>query len=259
MFKKIALCLAICAVLLVGALTPAQADPIPVDLRLALLVDVSGSIDSGEFNLQKQGYIDAFTNSAVINAITSQPIGSIAVSLVYWSGIGQQNTAVDWTLVSDATSAQAFATAIDNSSRPYSGLTSISGALDYATNLFATDSTFVSSRDVIDISGDGINNDPSDISAVQQASADAVAAGIIINGLPIGSQTVTDYYQDYVIGGSGAFVIASSTFADFGDAIQDKLVTEISGVPEPGTMLLAASAMGIMGVIRRRRRKEEDE
>src|SRR5437764_3829401 len=92
--------------------TPSATKTIPVDLELVLAVDVSRSIDTDEFDLQRQGYARAITNQSVLNAIQTGAIGAIAVSYVEWSGADQQKTVVDWTLVRDAQSAQDFAAQI---------------------------------------------------------------------------------------------------------------------------------------------------
>src|SRR5260221_11200258 len=81
---------------------------VPVDLELVLAVDVSRSIDSDEFELQRQGYARAIVNRAVISAIQSGSIGAIAVTYVEWSGADQQKTVVDWTLIRDRASPDGF-------------------------------------------------------------------------------------------------------------------------------------------------------
>jgi hypothetical protein len=234
---------------------PAMADQINVDTRLALFIDVSGSIDNSEFLLQRQGYIDAFNSSEIVSAIQSGEHGAIAVSVVYWSHSYQQSVAVDWMLVDDAASAANLSTALSNSTRPFASYTSISGAIDKAVDLFAADTTFNSTRDVLDISGDGYNNrNPQGIS-LASARADALAAGIVINGIVIGSEDLLEYYQDNVIGGEGSFALRADGFQDFGEAISTKLVREISvaATPEPGTIALTISALGVIGYIKRRR------
>jgi hypothetical protein len=97
-------------------------------------------------------------------------------------------------------------------------------------------------RRVIDISGDGPNNDGAPVTGARDA---AVEKGIIINGLPImvkePSLSTTDienldlYYQDCVIGGPGAFIIAINDREKFQEAIRTKLVLEVAGLtPERG-------------------------
>ncbi|MCF8043003.1 MAG: DUF1194 domain-containing protein [Desulfarculaceae bacterium] len=249
-------------IMAVLVLTPftSKADTIPVDVQLSLLVDVSGSVSSKEFKLQMQGYADAFRDSDIISAIQNNSIGAIAVNMVFWSGKYEQSTAAQWSYIDGTASSYAFATALSEVKRPYSGMTSISGALEYATKLFALDDTYLATKNVIDISGDGTNNQDPRGTNLSKARADALAAGIIINGLPIGSQSLADYYEKSVIGGEDSFIVRASSFENFGEALQKKLAKEIhvpsEGAPEPGTMLLMISAIGALGAARMRRRRK---
>ena len=189
---------------------PAQS-PQSVDLALVLAVDASGSVDQVRFELQKQGYVAAFRHPRVIGAIQSGPAGAIAVIMMQWTGPALQVTAVPWTKISDATSANAFADAIARAPRAlFSGGTSISGAIDTSMALLF-DNPYRAARRVIDISGDGANNRGR---SVNQARDEAIARGVGINGLPILAlePNLDSYYKDNVIGGPGAFMIAAKDF-----------------------------------------------
>lgn len=198
-----------------------------VDLALVLAVDVSGSVNTERFELQRNGYAAAFASQAVIDAIAGGENRAIAVTLVEWSGNNHPRQMVGWTLVNDAESAQAFGSAIAETPRAFSDWTSISGAIDFSVALLG-DSTFTPARRVIDISGDGINNNGR---AILEARDEALAAGIIINGLPILTEypTLDTYYRDNVIGGPGSFMVVVDNFSAFGAAILGKLVREIAG------------------------------
>ena len=201
----------------------------PVDLALVLAVDASGSVNQVRFELQKQGYLAAFRHPRVIGAIQSGPTQGIAVVMMQWTGPALQVVAVPWTRITDAASANAFADAIANAPRAlFGGGTSISGAIDTGMALLF-DSPFRATRRVIDVSGDGSNNRGR---SVTQARDEAVRAGVGINGLPILAlePDLDRYYQDNVIGGPGAFVIAAKDFETFGEAILKKLIAEIAGV-----------------------------
>lgn len=236
----------------------AQTSPIDVDLELFLLVDVSGSVDNNEFNLQRTGYVNAFNNSAVISALTGGPLGRAAVSFAYWSGATQQSQILGgtngWFLIENAIDGANFATAIDSFARPFSGLTAIGSAINFAVPLFGTETGgvengFTSTRQVIDISGDGTNNAGV---AVTTARDNALAAGVdTINGLAITTDvpTLLTYFQNNVIGGTNAFAVQANDFASFGQAIQDKIIKESSGgqqVPEP-TGLMAFLGLAVVG------------
>lgn len=222
-----------------------------VDLELQLLVDVSGSIDNTEYNLQKQGYMNAFLDSGIVNTIMSVgTFNSIAVQYVEWSSSNQQSVLVDWMQISDAASATAFSNAIGATSRAFSNNTAIGSALAFGMTLFDNNG-FEGTRNVIDVSGDGTTNDGISTSGARDA---ALAAGIdTINGITIGSNTVNQFYINNVIGGTGAFSINAATFGDFSDAIIAKLDREIrTGIPEPATIMLFG--IGLLGFVGARAR-----
>jgi hypothetical protein len=211
------------------ALPSSAQSPQPVDLALVLAVDASGSVDRVRFELQKQGYVAAFRHPRVIGAIQTGPSQAIAVIMMQWTGPALQVTAVPWTRISDAASANAFADAVARAPRAlFGGGTSISGAIDTSMALLF-DNPYRAARRVIDISGDGSNNRGR---SVNQARDEAVARGVGINGLPILAlePDLDRYYRENVIGGPGAFVIAAKDFETFGEAILKKLIAEIADV-----------------------------
>ena len=198
-----------------------------VDLLLVLAVDASGSVNQRRFELQKQGYVAAFRNPQVLNAIRSGANHSIAVTLFQWTGPRLQADVIPWMEVHDAASAEAVANAIAAAPRRlFGGGTSISGAIDHSILLLGG-SPWQGLRRVIDISGDGANNGGR---PARMARDDAVGQGVTINGLPILSvePDLDEHYRDEVIGGDGAFLIAAQDFESFADAIEKKLIAEIA-------------------------------
>ena len=213
-------------VLCMGRPAPAQT---AVDLQLVLAVDASGSVNEVRFELQKQGYAEAFRHPRVLQAIRSGMLASIAVTMVQWTGPTLQVQVVPWTLLKDRASVLAFAAAVEDTPRRlFSGGTSISGAIDHAMRLLPT-SPYQGAKRVIDVSGDGSNNRGR---PVTDARDDAVRAGVIINGLPILSLEpyLDKYYFDYVIGGPGSFMIPAESYEKFADAVLRKLVLEIAAL-----------------------------
>ncbi len=219
-----------------GSVEPAAARS--VDLALVLAVDVSGSVNTERFDLQRRGYAEAFASRDVIDAIASGEHHAIAVTLVEWSGSGHQRQMIGWTLLDNADAAAAFGSAVSETPRAFSDWTSISAAVDFSASLF--DAAEVDAmRRVIDVSGDGINNNGR---AVTDARDEAVQAGITVNGLPILSEypNLDSYYRENVIGGPGAFAVAANDFSSFAAAILNKLVREIAGKEGPPTVTVAA-------------------
>jgi hypothetical protein len=209
-----------------------------VDLHLALAVDASGSVSQQRFELQRQGYAEAFLNVNVLQAIRSGPQAAIAVAMYQWTGPSMQAPVLAWRLVHDEPTIREVSAEIAASRRHlFGGGTSVSGAIDYGADLFA-ESPFAGGRRVIDVSGDGANNRGRSASIARD---EAVARSININGLPIleVEPDLEEYYRNNVIGGPGAFVIAAETFSDFGKAILRKLILEIAGL-QPGVRTKAA-------------------
>jgi len=225
----------------------AQADPRAVDVELVLAVDVSYSMDMDELALQREGYAGAITSPEFLKALSGGPNGRIAVTYFEWASATDQKVVVPWRLIdgpeaADAVAAEILQTPIRRASR-----TSISGAINFAVPLFDS-SGYHGLRRVIDISGDGPNNNGGPVAVARDA---AVAKGITINGLPIMLKAPTPatmdiedldfYYEDCVIGGTGAFVVSIKTREKFKEAIRTKLVLEVADGPHGDTIVPVAS------------------
>ena len=218
------------------AASPARTEP--VDLLLVLAADVSRSVDSQKFQLQREGYAAALADPRVIDAIQSGRRGRIGVLFLEWSGFGNQKVVIDWTAVDSPKAAQAFGDRLLESPRSFADRTSISGGIDAAVAQLAR-APFEAQRRTIDVSGDGTNNAGRDVGLARD---EALALGISINGLVILSETplpwnpehtnppggLTKYYRDNVIGGPGSFVLEAKDFNSFGEAIVKKMIAEIA-------------------------------
>lgn len=224
-----------------------------VDLALVLLTDVSRSVDAQEYALMKEGYATALTDPRVIAAIAGGPQAAIAILYVEFAGAHEVRTLVEWTVVHDAASAQAFAQRVKAAPRAFWGRTSISAGIEHSMAALTRDlaaAGIEAPRQVIDVCGDGTNNSGREVTAVRD---EAVAAGITINALVILSDPddpraanawiashvnppggLTNWFRENVIGGLGAFALAVEDFASFGQGITRKLITEIAGLPRPG-------------------------
>ncbi len=209
-----------------------------VDLLLVLAADVSRSVNSGKFQLQRDGYATAISDPRVLEAISSGRNGRIGLSFIEWSGAGSQRVLIDWTRVGNAEEAKGFGDHLLEAPRSFADRTSISGAIDFSMGQLAK-APFECERRTIDISGDGTNNAGRDVTLARD---EALAQGVTINGLVILSETplawnpdhtnpqggLDNYYRSHVVGGTGAFVIVAENFASFGKAIIKKLIAEIA-------------------------------
>ncbi len=232
----VALGVALPALSLALSPAPAAAQEV-VDVELVLAVDVSLSMSFEELKIQRDGYVAALVHNDVINAIRNGIHGKIAVTYFEWAGDSSQYMVVPWTVIATRADAEAVAAQITASPPNSARRTSISGGLRYAQDLLA-ESQFRGMKRVIDVSGDGPNNQGEFVDLVRD---DIVAQGIVINGLPlmtdggmVSSFDVADldrYYNDCVIGGPGSFMIPVNAWEQFPEAIRRKLVLEIAGDP----------------------------
>jgi hypothetical protein len=227
-----------------------------VDAELVLAVDVSYSMDPDEQALQREGYVAALTSAEFLNALRSLGQGRIAVTYFEWAGIADQKIVMPWRLIDGPEAADAVAAEISRAPYRRASRTSISGALTFAMPLFEN-SGYRGLRRIIDVSGDGANNQGPPVTIVRDQ---VLEKGITINGLPImlkrpsaGTMDIEDldiYYEGCVIGGPGAFVIPIKEREKFKEAIRTKLVLEIAGrTPAARVRPAAASAPRISCLI----------
>ncbi|WP_114946237.1 DUF1194 domain-containing protein [Microvirga calopogonii] len=233
-----------------------------LDVALVIAVDVSSSMESDEQGLQREGFIDAFRSSLVHEAIGSGLNGRIAVTYVEWSGVKDQRVIVPWTIIDSPEKAMSFSNQLAYQPIRQAGMTSISGIIDQSRKLFEQLGGSPVRR-VIDISGDGPNNDGRHVT---YARDEAVADGIIINGLPImftrGTGTAEQedldlYYRECVIGGVGSFVLPLHDPEQFAMMVRTKIMREVAGVGDARSLIMPAQ-LGSMNCITGERRKQED-
>ncbi len=212
-----------------------------VDVELVLAVDISQSMDTEEQEVQRAGYVAALTSREFLDAIQVGPIGRVAVTYMEWGGVDEHFIVADWTVIQDASSAAHFASKIAEAPLRQVQRTSIASALEKSVFL-VQNNQYEGLRRVIDISGDGPNNQGGSVTAMRDRM---VASGVTINGLPLMMKSnkntwqamlnLDHYYEDCVIGGPGSFAIPVRSQEGFADAIRMKLVMEIAGLhlPEP--------------------------
>jgi len=256
-------CISIGAVLVAGALAAGDvvgiAAPSPtsqqavdskdkpsVDVELVIAVDVSYSMDLDELAVQREGYAQAIVSKEFLQALKNGPNSKIAVTYFEWSASTDQKIIIPWRVIDGPESADAVAAEIMRTPVRRGSRTSISGAIDFAMPLF-DDDPYRGARRVIDISGDGPNNNGAPVTGARDA---ALEKGVVINGLPImvkePSYSTMDidnldlYYEDCVIGGPGSFVLPIKDRDKFKEAIRTKLTLEVAGrTPEHRTVPVA--------------------
>lgn len=219
----------------------AQAKPadVTVDVELVLAVDVSYSMDIEELTVQREGYAQAIVSKEFLGALKAGPTGKVAITYFEWAASTDQKLIIPWRIIDGPESADAVAAEIMKTPVRRASRTSISGAINFAMPLFEQNQ-YRGIRRVIDISGDGPNNNGIPVTVARDA---ALEKGIVINGLPImvkaPSYSTMDienldyYYEDCVIGGPGSFVVPIKNRERFREAIHTKLVMEVAGrVPE---------------------------
>ncbi|TYC63432.1 DUF1194 domain-containing protein [Rhodobacterales bacterium] len=231
----------ICAILgAVLTLSAARGED-QVDVALVLAVDVSRSMSPDELQIQRKGYATAISSPEVVRAISMGAHGRIALLMFEWANDNHARVIVDWSLVENQDDAFAFAEKVLGDRTFGQRRTSISGAIRHATVLL-DEVPFLAERLVIDISGDGPNNQGLPVTVERDA---AVERGIVINGLPLmthggmGFQfNIPDldvYYRHCVTGGPASFVLPVVEWEQFPDAVRRKLILEIGGRTPPET------------------------
>ena len=218
----------------------------PVDVALVLAVDVSLSMSAEELQIQREGYAAAIASPEVVRAIGQGAYRRIAVTLFEWVANTHAHEIVAWKIIESQADADAFARALRATNSVGQRRTSISGAIDHAAGLLVT-APFAADRNVIDISGDGPNNQGV---PVRGARDEAIAQGFTINGLPLMTRSgfgqqfhianLDRYYTRCVIGGPGAFMVPVNDWDQFGEAVRRKLVLEIGAVEQWSARIIPA-------------------
>jgi hypothetical protein len=206
-----------------------------VDIELILAVDVSYSMDMDELAIQREGYAQAIISKEFLQALKTGPNGKIAVTYFEWAASSDQKIIIPWRLIDGPETADAVANEIMKTPIRRASRTSISGAIYFAMPLF-DENPYRGLRRVIDISGDGPNNNGAPVTGARDT---ALEKGITINGLPImvkepsySTMDIDDldfYYEDCVIGGPGSFVVSIKDRDKFKEAIRTKLLLEVAG------------------------------
>lgn len=231
-----------------GAAAPAA--PLPsVDAAIVTAVDLSGSISRHEEWLQVEGIARALSHADFLEAVRHGRRGRVAFAVYAWSSGARVRLLVPWTMIEDGDSARRTATALrraprptrfgggdddDASASPPPGLTDLSAAIDVAVELFAA-APVAPDRMVLNVLADGVDNVAGGPTAARD---DALAAGIVINGVAVGAAPALEaYFRDHVIGGFGSFVLGIGDPGSFAAVMRRKFLMDLIAGPTgaPGT------------------------
>ncbi len=197
-----------------------------VDMALVFAVDSSGSVSNERMAMYIEGHASAVMSPGFLAGLTNLPTGRMALAYVAWSNHDRQEYMVPWQVVDGAEAAAEWAHTLRTAARPNAGFTSIAGAIDFCRDHLLRLAP-PAARRVIDIVADGKNNDGRPVMAARD---EAVAAGIVINGLPVleVEPTLDTYFAEEVVGGPACFVLPVRDSASLLDAIRRKLLAEIA-------------------------------
>jgi len=211
-----------------------------VDTALIVSVDVSNSVDEGRYRLQMEGIAKALEDPEVLKAILNGPQGGILFSMVTWAD--KPKFALAWQRIASAADAAAVAAKVRALPRQTGEFTCVSGMLRSISDKVVPQIPAKALRTVVDVSGDGQENcNPDEPPA--SVRDELAASGVTVNGLPIleGDEgpALEGWYRENVMGGPGSFILPAHGFNDFGRAIRQKFMIEISGqIPQKEARVL---------------------
>ena len=206
--------------LVLAALPPRAA--LACEAALVLAMDVSGSVDPGEWRLQADGLAAALRDRELREVLVQ---GQIALAVVQWSALGQQALTIPWQRMLSAGAVDALSEQVRRMPRAYAGAdTAVGEALEFALAQFPAVADC--RRRIVDMSGDGDENVGFTTSRARRA---AIAAGVEVNGLAIEAMglSITTYYRRWVIT-PGGFVETARGHLDYARAIRAKMLRELT-------------------------------
>ena len=220
------------AVVATVGVSEAQAPDMPAEVDTALIVsvDVSNSVDEHRYRLQMEGIAKALEDPEVLKAILNGPQGGILIAMVTWAD--KPRLSLPWQRIANAADAAAVAAKVRALPQLTGEFTCVSGMLRSISDKVVPQIPAKALRIIVDVSGDGRENCNPD----EQPSAvrdELAASGVTVNGLPIleGDEgpALEQWYRENVMGGPGSFILPADGFGDFGRAIRQKFMIEISG------------------------------
>ncbi|MBA3909088.1 MAG: hypothetical protein C0524_04190 [Rhodobacter sp.] len=193
------------------------------ETALVLAIDVSGSIDGGDYILQTEGLAAALTDPELAEALVR---GQVALAVVQWSGAAQQTLVLPWQRMLTDRDVTRFADSAAAMPRAFKGSdTAVGEGLRFALSQFSAVPDC--QRLVVDISGDGQENAGY---TDARAKSEAIAAGVMVNAIAIEDPgqafPITSYYRAWVIT-PGGFVMSARGLQDYARTLRLKLLREL--------------------------------
>ena len=232
-----------------------------VDTALLVSVDVSNSVDEHRYKLQMEGVAAALEDKGVQDAIMGGPNGGILFGMVTWAD--RPSFVMPWTRISNKEEAAAVAAKVRKLQLQSGEFTCMTRMMRSVNDKIVPQIPAKATRIIVDVSGDGPDNCNAE-ETIETVRDELVQSGVTLNGLPIneadpsapvgegayrapgtdfedaapkakpeGPTTLEDWYRSHVMGGVGSFVLPANGYADFGRAMRQKFVIEISGREAP--------------------------
>ncbi|MEM6577825.1 MAG: DUF1194 domain-containing protein [Pseudomonadota bacterium] len=230
---RLILCATLCFAL--GALLATPAAAQRCRQALVLGMDVSLSVNTIDFALQRGGLAAALLDPEVMQAFLSDPSDPVYLAVFEWSGRYDQALLMDWTPVTrPETLGQIAETLLEAPQMGRTGRTAIGAALRYGSDLLMTRKGCRTLT--LDLSGDGPNNNGD---APEHVRSELQAQGITVNGLVIETPvaqsgeaesapfSLRGYYESRVLVGAASFVETAAGFQNFEAAMKRKLLREL--------------------------------
>jgi hypothetical protein len=223
-----------------------------VDTALMVAIDVSNSVDDERYRLQMEGIAQALEDPGVIEAIAGGAKGGILFSLITWAD--QATVNIPWMHIANATDAKTVAAKVRALPRQGGEFTCMARMMRIVSDKIVPQIPAKAAKVVLDVSGDGPDNCNAQ-EPIDTVRDELVKYGVTVNGLPIlggegpevvrpGAAPTQSYLPDkqnadpleawfteHVKGGQGSFVLPANGYSDFGRAIRQKFVLEVSGLP----------------------------
>ncbi|MEM8580291.1 MAG: DUF1194 domain-containing protein [Pseudomonadota bacterium] len=193
-------------------------------VALLLMMDVSQSVDAGEYRLQTEGLARALEDGEIRDTMQR---GEIALAVMQWSGTGAQSLSIPWRQMRSAADLDTMVADVRAMPRAFLMSNTAVGDAIFA-GLSYLETAPSCARRVIDISGDGPDNAGS---APLTARHRAERNGVTINGLAVESLglSITNYYRSLVIT-RGGFVETARGYRDYARAIRAKIARETAQI-----------------------------